>query len=85
MKPCSESRLRTDPVQSTSMAWYSAKPSMKRVVRIIDPEIENKREAVMDIAGSALADLIDIEKEMPKLLEEIRTKKNEISAHMVQM
>ena len=39
----------------------------------------------MGIGGSALADLIDIEKEMPKLLEEIRTKKNEISAHMVQM
>ena len=55
------------------------------VTVIIDPEIENKREAVMDIAGSALSDLIDIEKEMPKLLEEIRNKKDEISTHMVQM
>lgn len=58
---------------------------MATVTVLIEPEIENKYEAVMDIAGSALHDLITIEKEIPKVLEEIRTMKEEIDTHVVQM
>ena len=41
---------------------------------LLDTDIDNKREAVMDICGSALLDLMDIEKEMPNFLKEIREK-----------
>lgn len=51
----------------------AAEPDGKATITLlIDTDIDNKREAVMDICGSALLDLMEIEKEMPNLLKEIR-------------
>ena len=51
----------------------AAEPDGKATITLlIDTDVDNKREAVMDICGSALLDLMDIEKEMPNLLKEIR-------------
>lgn len=50
---------------------------------LIDTDIENKKEAVMDICGSALLDLIEIEKEMPNLVKEIREEREKIESCIV--
>lgn len=59
----------------------AAEPDGKATITIlIDDDIENRQEAVMDICGSALLDLMTIEKEMPNLLKEIREKLEEIES-----
>lgn len=53
------------------------------VTILLDEEVENKKEAVMDVIGTALLDLAEIENALPKVLEEIAGKKKEIESHMI--
>lgn len=48
------------------------------VTVVIDPEIEDKREAVKDMMGAAILDLNTIEKELPEVLKDIAEKEKEI-------
>ena len=57
----------------------AAEPDGKATVTLlIDSDIDDKREAVMETCGSALLDLMEIEKEMPNFLKEIREKQEEV-------
>ena len=62
---------------------YVSEEGYATVTILLDEEVENKKEAVMDVIGTALLDLAGIENAMPKLLEEIAEKQKEIESHMI--
>ena len=69
-------------VNKYGVCWgaYVSDEGMASVTVLLDDEIEDKREAVSDIMGSALLELIDIEKEIPGVIEGIREKQERINA-----
>ena len=52
------------------------------VTALLDEGVEDKKAAVTDIMGSALLKLMDMEREIPSLLEEIQEKQQEIAKHI---
>ena len=52
------------------------------VTVLFDEDVEDKKAAVMDIMGSALIDLMDMEKELPEVIAKIHEKKAEMEAHI---
>ena len=52
---------------------------------LLDTDIDNKREAVMDICGSAILDLIEIEKEMPNFVKEIHEAQEKIESCIISL
>lgn len=69
-------------INQFGISWgsYVSDEGYATVTILLDEDVEDKKAAVKDVAGSALLDLIDIEKEMPKILEEIREKEKEIES-----
>ena len=69
-------------VNHFGVAWgtYTSDEGYATVTTLLDDDIENKKEAVMDIMGSALLDLRDIEQEIPGILEDIAAKEKEIES-----
>ena len=63
-------------------AGYPTEEGFATVTILIDDEVENKKDAVMDVIGSALLDLAEIENRMPGILEEIREKTKKIGTRI---
>ena len=55
------------------------------VTILLDDEVENKKEAVMDVVGSALLDVIEIEKEIPGIVEEIHENLKKVDSYISQI
>ena len=62
---------------------YTSDEGYATVTILLDDDIEDKKEAVKDITGSALLDLIEIEKQVPEILHDIDQKESEIETHIV--
>ena len=69
-------------VNHFGVAWgtYTSDEGYATVTTLLDDDIENKKEAVMDIMGSALLDLREIEQQIPEILENISAKEKEIES-----
>lgn len=52
------------------------------VTVLIDESVDDKKAAVMDIMGSALINLMDIEKEIPGVIAGIREKQVSLESHI---
>ena len=59
---------------------YTNEGGKATVTILLDDKIEDRKEAVKEIAGSALLDLNEIEKSIPEILESIGNKEAEIDA-----
>ncbi len=72
-------------VTDEGICWgnYTGVDGNATVTTPLDDDITDKKAAVMDIMGSAILDLMDLEKELPDLLEKIGEKEKEIEAQIV--
>ena len=57
---------------------YTNEGGLATVTVLMDEEVENRLEAIRDVAGQALLDLNEIEKDIPTILKEIADKEAEI-------
>lgn len=64
---------------------YLSEDGNATVTILLDDEVEDKKAAVMDVVGSALLDLIEIENGMPELLKEIHEKTQKIESYISQV
>ena len=71
-------------VNEYGICWgtYVSDEGNATVTVLIDEDVEDKKAAVMDIMGSALMDLMDIEKEIPGVIAEIREKQAALESHI---
>ncbi len=77
----------TGSINHYGVVWgnYPTEEGYATVTILIDEEVENKKGAVMDVAGSALLDLIEIEKAMPEVISSIREKEDEVEIRITQI
>ena len=77
----------TGTINHYGVVWgnYPTEEGNATVTILIDEDVENKKEAVMDVAGSAVLELYEMEKEMPRILEGIREKKQRIEIRIAQI
>ena len=77
----------TGSINHYGIVWgnYPTEEGYATVTILIDEEVENKKEAVMDVAGSALLDLIGIENTMPEVIKSIHEKKQTIEIRITQI
>jgi len=70
----------TGTVNHYGIVWgnYPGEEGEATVTVLLDDEIEDKKAAVMDIAGTALLNLIRIEESLPEVIAEIHEKQKEI-------
>lgn len=61
---------------------YLTEEGYPTVTILIDDEVEDRKAAVMDVIGSALIDLENVEKAMPGILEDLRKKKAAIESYL---
>lgn len=64
---------------------YVSEEGNATVTILLDDEVENKKEAVMDVVGSALLDVIDMEEKIPAIVEEIHEKLKKIDSCITQI
>ena len=64
---------------------YLSEEGNATVTILLDDEVENKKEAVMDVVGSALLDVIEMEKKIPSIVEEIHEKLKKIDSCITQI
>lgn len=64
---------------------YVSEEGNATVTILLDDEVENKKEAVMDVVGSALLDVIEMEKKIPGIVEEIHEKLKKIDSCITQI
>lgn len=57
---------------------YTNEGGLATVTVLMDDEVEDRLEAIKDVAGAALLDLNEIEKEIPNILKDIDDKEAEI-------
>ena len=71
-------------VNKYGICWgtYVSDEGCATVTVLIDEDVEDKKAAVMDIMGSALMDLQEIEEEIPPVLTAIHEKLEKIEAHI---
>ena len=71
-------------VNRYGICWgtYVSDEGNATVTVLIDEDVDDKKAAVMDIMGSALMDLMDIEKEIPSVIAEIREKQAALESHI---
>ena len=71
-------------VNEYGICWgtYVSDEGNATVTVLIDEDVNDKKAAVMDIMGSALMDLMDIEKEIPGVIAEIREKQAALESHI---
>ena len=74
----------TGSVNHYGVVWgnYSTEEGNATVTVLFDEEVVNKKEAIMDIAGSAILALTDMENEMPGILEGIREKTERMGTYI---
>lgn len=60
--------------EGVNWGTYVSEEGNATVTVLIDDEVEDKKAAVMEIMGSALIDLMDMEKELPDVIVKIREK-----------
>ncbi len=72
-------------INQYGIVWgsYLGDEGQSTVTVLLDDEITDKKQAVSEIMGAALLDLMTIESEIPKLLEEIHQKETEIDAQII--
>ena len=77
----------TGSISQYGIVWgnYPTEEGYATVTLMIEEDVENKKEAVMDVAGSALLDLIGMEKEMPEVIKRIHEKKQTIEIRITQI
>ena len=61
---------------------YTSDEGYATVTILLDEDVENKKEAVMDVTGEALLNLTEIEREIPVILEKISAKETEIESYI---
>ena len=64
---------------------YLSEEGNATVTILIDDEVENPKEAVMEVIGSALLKLAGIEKALPGVIEEIREKQKRIEKQITRV
>ena len=76
----------TGSINRYGIVWgnYPTEEGFATITILIDQDVENKKEAVMKVAGSALEKLIGIEGAMPGILEGIREKVRKIETNITQ-
>ncbi len=69
-------------VNHFGVAWgtYTSDEGYATVTTLLHNEVEDKKEAVTRIMGSALLNLREIEKQIPEILEQIVAKEKEIES-----
>ena len=69
-------------VNKDGICWgtHASEEGYATVTVILDEEVEDRKEAVSSVMGSALLELIDMEKEMPGLLEQIHAQQERIES-----
>lgn len=74
-------------VTKEGVSWgsYTSAEGNATVTVLLDEDVENKKEAVMDIMGRALLRLLDIEKTLPEILEQIRTDETKIGGQIIEV
>ncbi len=72
-------------INQYGIVWgsYLGDEGQATVTVLLDDEITDKKQAVSEIMGSALLDLMTIESMIPKLLEDIHQKETEIDAQII--
>ena len=77
----------TGSINHYGVVWgnFPTEEGYATVTVLIDEEVENKKEAVMDVAGSALLDLIGIENAMPEVIRSIHEKKQKVEIRITQI
>ena len=81
------SRPGAGSVNKYGICWgtYLSDEGCATVTVLIDEDVEDKKAAVMDIMGSALMDLQEIEENIPAVVADIREKLEKIEAHISQV
>lgn len=74
-------------VSEYGVIWgsYTSSEGYATVTVLLDEDVDNKQEAVTGVMGSALLDLMEIEKDMPDLLAEIKEKEAQIGDQVVEV
>ena len=69
-------------VNQCGICWgsYTSGEGYATVTVLLDEDVEDKKEAVTDVMGSAILDLAEIEETIPGLLAEIEEKRRKIAA-----
>ena len=62
---------------------YTNEGGLATVTVLMDDEVEDRLQAIKDVAGQALLDLNDIEKDIPQILKDIEEKEAEIEKLIV--
>ncbi len=72
----------TGSINHYGIVWgsYTSEEGNATVTALLDEDVEDKKAAVMDVAGSALMDLVRIENSIPGIMEEIREKTRKIES-----
>ncbi len=55
------------------------------VTILLDDEVDNRKEAVMNVVGSALLNVVEIEKTIPEIIEEIHKKQEKVESCITQI
>jgi len=74
-------------VTEYGISWgsYTSVEGHATVTVLLDEDVENKREAVMDIMGNALLKLMEMEKALPEILEQIDGHRAKIGDQIVEI
>ncbi len=72
-------------VNQHGIVWgsYLGEEGQATVTVLLDEEVDDKKAAVSDIMGSALLDLMEVEKEIPEIVKDIKQKIIDIDSHII--
>ena len=75
----------TGSINRYGVVWgnYPDEEGRATITILLDEDVENRKEAVMEVAGSALMELTDLESRMPEILAGIREKQQQMENHIV--
>lgn len=74
-------------VTEEGISWgsYTSREGYATVTVLLDKDVENKKEAVTEVMGKALINLMSIEKALPQILDDIRVDETKIGGQIVEI
>ena len=77
----------TGSMNKYGVVWgsYLSEEGAPTVTILIDDEVEDRKEAVMDVIGPGLLYLAEIEKAMPEIVEKVREKTQRLETYLTRM
>lgn len=69
-------------VDEHGICWgtYTSEEGCATVTVLLDDDVEDKKAAIVDVMGTAILDLMELEKKIPSVLDEIRQKEQAVEA-----